>query len=197
MKNLLKLSFLAGFIFLSVSVMGKDKDFSISFGNVIAKKLNFELLNAKNVSLYVYNDKDGELYSEKVEKSSSVSKSYDLNNFPSGTYYLVAESEYKIEKYKITIDADDASVEKTPVLEIAKPEYTIQGNQVKLYMPKLSEGVNVSVQDFADNVYYDQAKTPTDGELVINFDLDPQTADSYIISVAKGGNVFNKIISLK
>ena len=139
MKNLLKFSFLIGFLFISANVMANDKDFSISIDNINAKKLSFQMTNAKNVALYVYNDKKGELLAEKIRKQDEVSRTYDLKNFPAGTYYLVAESDSKIEKYKITIDETNASIEKTPVSEIFKPEYTIEGNHVKLVMPNLTD----------------------------------------------------------
>ncbi|HCO19907.1 MAG: DUF3244 domain-containing protein [Cloacibacterium normanense] len=197
MKNLLKFSFLIGFLFISANVMANDKDFSISIDNINAKKLSFQMTNAKNVALYVYNDKQGELLAEKIRKHDEVSRTYDLKNFPAGTYYLVAESDSKIEKYKITIDETNASIEKTPVSEILKPEYTIEGNHVKLVMPKLTDGVTVSVQDFTNTVYYNQNLTPNNGELVVQFDLNPENADAYVISVQKGENTFNKIIYLK
>lgn len=197
MKNLLKFSFLIGFLFISANVMANDKDFSISIDNINAKKLSFQMTNAKNVALYVYNDKKGELLAEKIRKQDEVSRTYDLKNFPVGTYYLVAESDSKIEKYKITIDETNASIEKTPVSEIFKPEYTIEGNHVKLLMPKLTDGVTVSVQDFTNTVYYNQTLTPNNGELVVQFDLNPENADAYVIRVEKGDNTFNKIIYLK
>ncbi len=65
MKNLLKFSFLIGFLFISANVKANDKDFSISIDNINAKKLSFQMTNAKNVALYVYNDKKGELLAEK------------------------------------------------------------------------------------------------------------------------------------
>lgn len=197
MKNLLKFSFLIGFLFISANVMANDKDFSISIDNINAKKLSFQMTNAKNVALYVYNDKKGELFAEKIRKQDEVSRTYDLKNFPVGTYYLVAESDSKIEKYKITIDETNASIEKTPVSEIFKPVYTIEGNHVKLLMTKLTDGVTVSVQDFTNTVYYNQTLTPNNGELVVQFDLNPENADAYVISVEKGENTFNKIIYLK
>ena len=47
MKNLLKFSFLIGFLFISANVMANDKIFSISIDNINAKKLSFQMTNAK------------------------------------------------------------------------------------------------------------------------------------------------------
>ncbi|WP_346985100.1 hypothetical protein [Chryseobacterium sp. POE27] len=198
MNTLLKSSFLVGFLLISASLMSKDRDFSISLGNVNAKTINFEVLNAKNVSLFVYNDIDGELFSEKLDTENAVSKSYDLQELSSGTYYLVAESETKVEKYKISIGKDNVlKVEKNPVSVINKPEYTISGNFVKLHMSDVNKPVNISVLDFANNSYYSEAKQSADGTLDLTFNLDPKTSENYIIRVEENGNVFNKIISLK
>ncbi|WP_312902385.1 hypothetical protein [Chryseobacterium taichungense] len=198
MNKLLKSGFLAGFLLISASLMSKDRDFSISLGNVNSKTLNFEISNAKNVSLFVYNDIDGELFSEKLNTENSVSKSYDLNEFASGTYYLVAESETKVEKYRISITKNNVmEVDKTPVSVINKPEYTISDNVVKLHLSNTKNPVNISVMDFANNSYYNQTKQSADGELDLTFDLNRNTSENYIIRVEENGNIFNKIISLK
>ena len=39
------------------------------------------MTNAKNVALYVYNDKQGELLAEKIRKQDEVSRTYDLKTF--------------------------------------------------------------------------------------------------------------------
>ena len=127
-----------------------------------------------------------------------MSKSYDFETLSVGTYYLIAESDYKVEKYKISINKDNQMVvDKTPLVEINKPEYTIAGNIVKMHISNLAGSANVSVKDLSDNVYYSANKTNVDGKLDMTFDLNPKTADTYLIVVEKDGNVFNKIISLK
>ncbi|WP_146939226.1 hypothetical protein [Chryseobacterium hagamense] len=198
MTTLLKSGFLAGFLLVSSSMMSKDKDFSISVGNVTAKTVNFEIANAKNVSLFVYNDIDGELFSEKLDADNPVMKSYNLQDLASGTYYLVAESDTKVEKYKISINRlNGMEVEKTPVSSVSKPEYTVSGNRVKLHLADVKNTVNVSVYDFANNMFYSANKNAENGELDMTFDLDPKTSSNYIIRVEENGNVFNKIIPLK
>ena len=198
MTKLLKSAFLVGFLCISASLMSKDRDFSLSIGTATAKTVNFEVLNAQNISLVIYNDTYGELFSEKVGTEEFVMKSYNLENLASGTYYLVAESDQKIEKYKIHISNNNTlEIEKTPFSEINKPEYTISGNMVKLHLSGVESNANISVTDFSENIYYNATKKATNGELDLTFDLNLKTADRYIITVEEGGNVFNKIITLK
>jgi len=198
MNKLLKSGFLAAFLLMSASLMSKDRDFSISLGNVNSKTLNFEISNAKNVSLFVYNDIEGELFSEKLDTENVVSKSYNLNEFTSGTYYLVAESETKVEKYRINIGKNNVmEVDKTPVSVVNKPEYTISDHIVKLHIANANTPVNISVMDFANNSYYNATKKSADGALDLTFDLNRNTSENYIIRVEENGNIFNKVISLK
>jgi hypothetical protein len=197
MNNLLKISLFVVFLLTSADAMSKDRNFSVSFGNVNSKTLSFEVSNAQNISLFVYNDNDGEIYSEKIGDQNFISKSYDLETLSDGTYYLVAESDYKIEKYKISIQNKNLTVEKNPVTEIIKPEFTINDNIVKLNMQNIKGSVNISVQDFSDHVYYNETKFAKDGKLSLTFNLDPKTSSSYIIAVEKNGNIFSKIIALK
>ncbi|MCS3529305.1 hypothetical protein [Chryseobacterium sp. JUb7] len=197
MNALLKSAFLIGFLFTSSSLMSKDRDFSLSFKTTKAKTISFEVLNAQNISLVIYNDTYGELFSEKLEKENNVTKSYDLKDLNSGTYYLVAESNQKIEKYKINIsNTNTLEIEKTPFSEIYKPEYTISGNKAKLHLSGLKNSATISVSDFSGNVYYNATKNAKDGELEMTFDLNPKTSDRYVISVEEMGNVFNKIVTL-
>lgn len=198
MSTLLKAVFFAGSLLFSANVMSKDRDFSLSFGNVQAKTLNFELSNAKSVSVFVYNSAHDELFSENLADGDHVTKTYDLQSFEPGTYYLVAESEMKIEKYKIQISADNVmEVEKTPVSTINKPEYTISGHIAKLHMSDVKGPVSISVYDLSNTTYYTSDREYADGKVDITFNLNPQTANQYIIRVEENGNVFNKIISLR
>lgn len=197
MKNFIKLSFLAMLMFISASVMGKDKDFSLSIGEVKQKTVHFEVSNAKNVSLYVYNANKGEVYSEKIINNDNVEKSYNMSDMAAGTYYLVAESDSKIEKYKITVDENQVVVDQSPVSAITKPEYTINKNIVKLQMANVVGDVKVSIYDTANNTYYSKNNVAKDGFINLTFDLNPENPETYIINVEKDGDSFNKMISMK
>ena len=66
MKSLLKSILLTGSLLISGSFMSKDKDFSLSIGAITSTTLNFEVMNAENISLSIYSDKSGEVFSEKI-----------------------------------------------------------------------------------------------------------------------------------
>ena len=106
MKNILKLSLIVGALFFTINISAKDRVFSISLVDVSSKVLKFEVINAENVSLYFYNDRKDEIYSENLGNRAIVEKTYDLSTLSTGEYFLVAESEFKIEKYRVTIDKD-------------------------------------------------------------------------------------------
>ncbi len=198
MKKVFKSALMIGFLSISASMMSKDKDFSVSFGETKAETVSFELSNAANVSVSVYNEIYGELFSETLDNKSAVSKSYNFKDLDEGTYYLVVESKQKIEKYRINVDFDKTvSIDEKPVSEIAKPQFTVDGNKVKLQISGLTRTVNVSVLDFENTVYYKAEKSGNNGELELTFDLNPNTSDNYIISVEENGKVFNRIVNLK
>ena len=197
MKNVFKIISIAGALLISSKAMSKEKDFSISFGNIASQTLSFEVNNAENISLFIYNDADGEIYSEKVGNLNHVTKTYNMGNFEDGTYFLIAESEHKLEKYKIQINRKNMTLEKTPVKEIIKPEFVINGNKVNIKMDNLQGSVNVSVQDLSNNIYFNEARTPKDGNINISFQLNPKTSEIYIIAVERNGDIFSRMISLK
>lgn len=153
MKKFIKLSFLIGVLLISGSAAARDIDFSLSFNTVNNKSINFNISNSKNVSLYFYDDSKDELFSEVISKSNSLEKSYNLDKLADGNYYLVAESDNRIEKYKITVKENQVNVDKSPVSAITKPEYTINKNFVKLQMTDVVGDVKVSIYDTANNTY--------------------------------------------
>jgi cytochrome c oxidase assembly protein Cox11 len=198
MKKVFSSALMIGFLSISASMMSKDRDFSLSFEKNNAETVSFEVANAKNVSVIIYNDTYGELVSENLNSDKSITKSYSFKDVDSGVYYLLIESNQKIEKYKIKVGDDKRIVfDKKPVSEIMKPEFSVNENIVKLSLSGLKNKVKISVSDFSDNVYYSSTKSATDGKLEVTFDLNPQTADNYIISVQENGKVFNKVISLR
>lgn len=198
MKKVIQSALLIGFLSVSGVAMSKEKDFSLSFGKAEAETVNIELSNAKDVSVVVYNDFYGELFSETFENQNSVSKSYNFKDLNEGIYYLVLESPQKIEKYKINISADKKVViTEEPVSEITKPEFLVNGNKVKMLLSGVKNSAKVSVSDFDDNVYYSATKSADQGKVELTFDFNLKTADRYIISIEENGKVFNKIVSLR
>lgn len=197
MKKFIKLSFLIGVLLISGSAVARDIDFSLSFNTVNNKSINFNISNSKNVSLYFYDDSKDELFSEVISKSNSLEKSYNLDKLADGNYYLVAESDNRIEKYKITVKENQVNVDKSPISAITKPEYTINKNFVKLQMKDVVGDVKVSIYDTANNTYYSKNNLAKDGVINLTFDLNPNNAETYIINVEKDGDSFSRMISMK
>ncbi|MBV6880834.1 DUF3244 domain-containing protein [Epilithonimonas ginsengisoli] len=196
MNKFIKLSFLAALTFISANVFGKDKDFSLSIGEVKQKTVHFGISNAKNVSIYVYNDDKNELFSERINVETA-EKSYNMSNMAAGNYFLVAESDGKIEKYKITVDANQVVVDQSPISAMTKPSYTVDKNIVKLKMNDVIGDVRVSIYDTANNTYYSNDNAVKNGLIDLTFDLNPENAETYIISVEKGDDSFSRMITLK
>lgn len=196
MKNLIKSGMLAAGLLLSGSAFAKDVDFYLSFEKVTNTKVEFKLTNAQNVALYLYNEAQSEVYSEKVNSEDNILKAYDLADMPAGDYFLVAESNGKVERYKININNKKVEVDAVPVSTVVKPQFSMEGNKVKMYIPNISGAVNIAVYDLQYNRYY-QDKMDANGNVNMVFDLNPETSKNYIISVQMDGNSFDKIFSLK
>lgn len=198
MKSIVKFSLILGTLLFSLGVSAKDKLFSIALKEVGYKTLKFEIFNAENVSIYFYNDRKDEIYSENVGKRDNVEKSYDLSTLAEGDYFLVAESDFKIEKYKVSIDKDgNVTADKSPVLAFDKPEYTIENNIVKLHMNNVADSITVSISDIGNVEYYNKLVKANNGEINLKFDLNVNNSPAYVISVEKDGDVFNRLITLK
>jgi len=124
MKNVAKLGLALAVFLTAFGVRANDTDFSVSVRSGLGKLINFSINNTKaHVSIY---DKQGDvLFEENIKaKDGKISRTYDLNAFPAGSYFLEAENGTKVSRYEIKIEGKTASVSTKAVAEVLKPVLT-------------------------------------------------------------------------
>jgi hypothetical protein len=111
MKKILKLSLVCAVLFTGMSTYAIDgnEDFNLHVLKTNGKLITFALNQVKKASLSIY-DKDGNLiYSENASGKDGILRTFSLEEFPEGTYYLEVEDNVKKVKHEITI-TDEATV---------------------------------------------------------------------------------------
>jgi hypothetical protein len=111
MKKILKLSLVAAVLLSGMSTYAINGDGELGLhvlkGN--GKLITFALNQTKKANLAIY-DKEGTLlYSENASGKDGILRTFSLEEFPAGTYYLEVEDNAKKVRHEITI-TDDASV---------------------------------------------------------------------------------------
>ncbi|WPO77233.1 DUF3244 domain-containing protein [Flavobacterium sp. KACC 22761] len=111
MKKILKLSLVCAVLFATSNAFAIDGNDLLNVhvlkGN--GKVITFALNQVKKANVAIY-DKNGELiYSENASGKDGILRTFSLEQFPEGTYYLEVEDSTKKVRHEITV-SDETSV---------------------------------------------------------------------------------------
>ncbi|MEO8240207.1 MAG: secretion protein [Flavobacterium sp.] len=133
MKKILKLSLVCGVLFTGMSTYAIDgnEDFNLHVlkkGN--GKLITFALNKVTKAKLAIY-DKDGTLiYFESASGKDGILRTFSLEEFPEGTYFLEAEDNVKKVRHEITITDDTTVLSTKAVSSIYKAGFSAENTNV-------------------------------------------------------------------
>ena len=122
MKKIVRLSLVAALLFTGISTYAIDgtADFNLHVIKANGKQITFGLNQTQKANLAIY-DKDGSLiYSESASGKDGILRTFSLEEFPEGTYFLEVENDTKKAKYEITITDDSSVLSKNAVSSVYK-----------------------------------------------------------------------------
>lgn len=120
MKKILKISLVTGVVLLAMNVYAVAVNFSFRNEFRQEKMISFGLDGTDQVEISIYDTNEKLIHSESLMVEGKIVRSYDLNNFDEGVYYLVEESNSKIIKYEVLVLNDSATIMTDPIAEVDK-----------------------------------------------------------------------------
>jgi hypothetical protein len=125
MKKIVRLSLVAALLFTGISTYAIDgkADFNLHVIKANGKQITFGLNQTQKAYLAIY-DKDGSLiYSETASGKDGILRTFSLEEFPEGTYFLEVEDNTKKAKYEITITDEASVLSKNAVSSVYKASF--------------------------------------------------------------------------
>lgn len=117
MKKILKISLVTAVVLLAMNVYAVAVNFSFRNEFRQEKMISFGLDDTDQVKISIYDTNEKLIHSESLMVKGKIVRSYDLNNFDEGVYYLVEESNSKIIKYEVLVLNDSATIMTDPIAE--------------------------------------------------------------------------------
>ena len=195
MKNLFKYSLVLGVALLTMNVHASDIDFSLGVKKEQGKVITFVFSETTKLDLSIYDSEGKMIHTENVDSQTFINRTYDLNALPEGIYYLVAESEFKISKYKISVVGTTARLLETPISEEFKPVFTEKDGLLKLSFLNLDKSPTfVKIYDKEDNLVYESGKL-MDQNIAKTFDVYNIQNETYTFVVTDNDKTFTKTFS--
>jgi len=131
MKNL-KLSLVCAVLFTGMSTYAIDgnEDFNLHVLKGNGKLITFALNKVQKAKLAIY-DGDGTLiYSETASGKDGILRTFSLEEFPEGTYFLEVEDNVKKVKYEITINDGTYVLSSKAVSSVYKAGFSAKNTSV-------------------------------------------------------------------
>ena len=198
MKKILKFSLvLAAVALTAVEAHAGSADFSLDLKKEEGKTVSFTLREIKKIDLSIYDTSDNLIYQEKVTSNDDISRTYDLTAFPEGVYFLEAESDFKISRYKIEVVGKVARLSVDAISEVYKPVLANKNGTVSFNMLNTNKApVSVKIYSSNDTELYNETIS---GELNVGkiFDISNVEGDKCTFVITSDGRTFVEKVSAK
>lgn len=121
MKTSLKFGLLLVIAMTCRSTYAIDGNFLLNVKKGSGSEIRFSLNDIKKVTISIYDDENNLIYTENAVGDKGILRTYNLDEFPVGTYYLVVENNLKKVRHEIIISEEKSILTTKAISEVYKP----------------------------------------------------------------------------
>ncbi|MBS7256027.1 T9SS type A sorting domain-containing protein [Flavobacterium branchiicola] len=133
MKKILKLSLVCVILFTGISsyaIDGKIDELNLHVLKGNGKLITFALNQTKKANLSIYDKQGNLIYSETASGKDGILRSFSLEEFPQGIYFLEIEDSAKKVRYEININDETSVLSSKAVSSVYKAGFSAKNTSV-------------------------------------------------------------------
>ena len=130
MKTILKLSLVVLVAMTTMSSYAIDGDFLLNVKKGTAKEISFSVNEIQKANVTIYDKDHNAIYCETVTGKGGILRSYSLDEFPDGVYFLEVETNLKKVTHEIVVFNEVTILSRKSVAEVYKGELKMKNNHV-------------------------------------------------------------------
>jgi hypothetical protein len=125
MKKIIRLSLVAALFFAGINTYAIDgnEDFNLHVIKANGKLISFGLNQTQKATLTIYTKDGSFIYSENATGKEGILRTFSLEEFPEGTYFLEIEDNTKKAKYEILVGENVTVLSQKAVSSVYKSDF--------------------------------------------------------------------------
>ena len=130
MKTILKLSLVALITMSSFNTYANNDDFLLNVKKGTAKEIGFSVNNIQKANVTIYDKDHNVIYNEIVTGKEGITRTYSLEEFPEGVYFLEVETNLKKVTHEIVVADLATSLSRKSIAEVYKGDLRMKNQNV-------------------------------------------------------------------
>lgn len=130
MKTIIKYSLVALALMIGLNTYAIEGDFLLNVKKANGKEIGFTVNGIQKATVTIYDSSHNVIYNETLVGKDGLVRTYKLEDFPEGFYYLEVETKLKKVTHKIAVGSDALVLSRKSVAEIYKGELKAKNNDV-------------------------------------------------------------------
>lgn len=130
MKTILKFSLVILITMTSLSTYAINDDFLLNVKNGEGKKITFLVNDIQKANVTIYDQSHNVIYSEVLTGKNGIVRTYSLEEFPDGVYFLEVETKLKKVTHEIMITDEATILSRKSVAEVYKGDLKMRTQNV-------------------------------------------------------------------